>query len=830
MKKYFITFSILLFLTHHVNSQQKTMVLRVNEVKENKIVLQFGGTPLTGGDLSFTPDSAGWEFKVISGHPITVTVRNLVLNDDALVITDFSKSYPVKNDIMAGKLKLSNSFKISVSDAAGKEIRSFDLKKKSTASEIVKDDLLTPMGTNYIVGSMVHDALYLQKGSKMAIKAKILQHYALRTIGADMLVPKDSLKNAYLNNPFMNDMVTDFVGAQSLLGLGTLFSGAGGMPVTRIADGLSQFLVERAKQELSIAFFRKFKKTLQDPRYRDLPTLFPMTADLLLQLEEEIENYERLIDNLREAFKNDIQRIHYNFPGIIDNHPAFFESHRPLKAGLLSACYIAQEADNQTHPGDIIANYPLEFVDELDDKNYKGTIQTIQLLSYSFRDTLKGEEASYWVPISSLRELVNDRKALKIYLGLIYQVARLDYDSIPYDRTTLVHLLDEVAKVYDHGSDVYQRYKVFILKYGEKVDAVTKMIRETKVAGMADSVKVETYIRFVKTTVDLLAYSAEICKLPVIKPIGTLAEFPAKSKKYFDLAYAAVDLSAAINRKNYPAAINGAVSLYAMATTKNADIVLHNAGNDSAAGITVAVSQVSGTNTDSLSSAVDTLQKVAGNRQDLKLSADSIKQFAGTRGKLLKYGSFMASVANATSAKQVKDIIEKAALPVGSSRIKRAAQFNVAINGYIGGYFGFEKIQKVESKSTLNTFGITAPVGVSVSMGKQLLFWPTKDEWSTSLFVSLIDVGTIAAFRIKDDSTEQIPAIQLKHIFAPGAFVSVGIPKTPLSLNIGWQVGPNLRKIVTTPTLQNDYSQYMYTRFAVSLVVDIPVFNLYTSD
>jgi len=99
--------------------------------------------------------------------------------------------------------------------------------------------------------------------------------------------------------------------------------------------------------------------------------------------------------------------------------------------------------------------------------------------------------------------------------------------------------------------------------------------------------------------------------------------------------------------------------------------------------------------------------------------------------------------------------------------------------------------------------------------------------WSTSLFLSLIDVGAVAAFRFKDDETEQVPTIQLKDIFAPGAFISLGIPKSPLSMNMGIQGGPNLRKINLSGT-GNDFENRMYTRYSFSLAVDIPIFNFYS--
>ncbi|MEO5593664.1 MAG: hypothetical protein ABIR15_09400, partial [Chitinophagaceae bacterium] len=193
-------------------------------------------------------------------------------------------------------------------------------------------------------------------------------------------------------------------------------------------------------------------------------------------------------------------------------------------------------------------------------------------------------------------------------------------------------------------------------------------------------------------------------------------------------------------------------------------------------------------------------------------SNDNFKKF------LLKYGSFIASVSQAQNSDDVEKAIEAVALPTGSARIKRETSFNVALNAYCGLFIGHEKITGVTDNHAFNAYGLTAPIGISASRG-------TKKGWSHSIFLSLIDLGAVAAFRFTDNTTEQVPTIQLKNIFSPGLFYSLGIAKTPLSVNIGAQVGPNLRK-VTKDT--NDYSGKTYIRYSVSVCVDLPLLNLYT--
>jgi hypothetical protein len=190
-------------------------------------------------------------------------------------------------------------------------------------------------------------------------------------------------------------------------------------------------------------------------------------------------------------------------------------------------------------------------------------------------------------------------------------------------------------------------------------------------------------------------------------------------------------------------------------------------------------------------------------------------------GVLLKYGNFMANMIKAKNSDDVEQAIESVALPVGSATIKKHSAFSIALNAYVGPYLGSEKIRGVDATSKTNAYGLTAPIGFSINSG-----WLKSKTYgfSVSAFFSVIDLGAPVAFRFADNKTEEIPTIQLKDIISPGAFLSIGIPGVPLSVNGGWQMGPNLRKLTgSAATATSD----RYDRFSISLVVDIPIFNIY---
>src|SRR5215831_11607070 len=62
----------------------------------------------------------------------------------------------------------------------------------------------------------------------------------------------------------------------------SFFSSVAGLDVTNIANGIAEFMIKRAKEELTVAFFERFKKFSEEhPEFR---ILFPKTADNLSNL------------------------------------------------------------------------------------------------------------------------------------------------------------------------------------------------------------------------------------------------------------------------------------------------------------------------------------------------------------------------------------------------------------------------------------------------------------------------------------------------------------------------------------------------------------------
>jgi hypothetical protein len=123
--------------------------------------------------------------------------------------------------------------------------------------------------------------------------------------------------------------------------------------------------------------------------------------------------------------------------------------------------------------------------------------------------------------------------------------------------------------------------------------------------------------------------------------------------------------------------------------------------------------------------------------------------------------------------------------------------------------------------------GFTAPIGIAWNFGhasESKRFLGLFDIGSTSLFVPIVDLGAVAAWRIGNGSG-QLATVQWSNVVAPGIFMVWSAKDRPYSIMIGTQYGPELRSVSTSSgaTIQRAAWQLP----AINLTFDIPIFNLY---
>lgn len=635
---------------------------------------------------------------------------------------------------------------------------------------------------------------------------------ALERVNDDL---KD-LQSKYAANGFLKDLIPTDASSSvpgALEGRANeglnLIESAGNLNVTNFADGLAQFLVDRAKQEINSYFFQRFSEKLEEQV--ELRVLFPKTYQLLQVIGVEIYHYNAYIENLRSAFKEDLSDLFVNFPKLLDEpkYAAIFSQpkYKTLGTIIRVGSYIFNEIHDGTHPGDILKNFPLTFGGDSLSKSTCTAIRFAKVVSAALEDY--DDDSRYWINSSTAKKVVQDDLTIQLFLGLLYQ-------SCPDDITQTINTGDgkkeynlktSLKNIGDQASEYQAAKKEYITYldalYSKINDAETEL-NDLKTSISDNTVEPEDYANFFNDAIDLFEFVLSADSLPYF-PVDA----PKSASKIFYCAHQLSDIYLNVSGKDWAGAVTNTRLLldsFFKKDVTNAANVQRKSDLEKRA--------TAGTITDAEKRELSQVKK------DVKNAVSSFKQ------KFFQYGTFMASMVNATSATDVEAAIEAAALPPGSSIIKRRTKCNIALQAYAGGFFGWEYDHK-SSRIIIpenRVMGVAAPVGISLSKG--ILYDDGKrTAGSASLFLSLIDVGAVAAFRLDNDSVAALPEMKLQNILAPGAYFVYGIGNTPLSLNIGYQYGPALRRVHAD---EIEVASKLNGRLSIGITVDIPLFNFYT--
>lgn len=515
----------------------------------------------------------------------------------------------------------------------------------------------------------------------------------------------------------------------------------GTLPVTTIADGAAQFLIERAKQELEIAYFQRFKKVLTDSS--EFETLFPTTIEYLSVLK--VEEISSMLNALKSAFNQDIRNLPEHAIDL-EKLPKYNELYasntgKLIKTGLLLVKPIEQ-GDNVFELLQFLANDANTPLDQLDD-NYAAIYSSIKLGNIISESLRSSEEGTIWVRSSELLQFFGDDKQFKLYLGLLYQQTKGETIQIGNNSFSIS---SELAKA-DTLLSQLNLYRKAFQEFGDILEDVNSVYNS--VAELLKSNNAADLALIREHTMSLIT---------LVENSGNLTE------QFFD--------TTGFNQQliTFSKQLNRALSIAEHLRSKNYTASLVELGI--------------------LFSALEI---------DKKLMDDFIK-----------YGSFMAAMAEAGSADDIQSILENHVLPPTSYRTKRISASSITINAYLGAFGGLDI--ETENYQPSPSFGMWAPIGPAFT------FSTSKKDASNTFYISLIDLGAVTSYRL-NDTKESLPELQLQNIISPGVFYIRGIRNSPISWHIGAQYGPNLREIA-------DGVEAASYRVHAGISVDIPLFNL----
>lgn len=587
--------------------------------------------------------------------------------------------------------------------------------------------------------------------------------------------------------------------------------------------GLSNFIADRAKQEMVISVLDQFNDKLNtdDPKekeiFRDLRNLFPQTGKTLNAISKFTTNYQAYLSALKESFQKDLNALPDNLIPVIKSHDTFFKKlpDKYLEPLIINGLTIASDIEHGTSPVKIVAEFDLSGFQK--DSLFFPSIQTLQTISNSLRDT--GNDLR-WTNKTNLEAVFNNSDALNLYLGLLLQNFKKENVVFTFKDTNVI--VATALKNIDGDKNNLGLIKTFIYSVAQKTAIVETAYQDiaTKeenngLGANPDATKVELFSKVFSASIELLREITNIQKIPLFSEV----KISDKMERLLDVSQSMDNMIVDINRRNYRSLITEVFNVY----------------NDIA-----------------LSNGADNIDYATGNTDKVKPK----NTMSSVMTDIFKFGNIVAVLSD-TSADQVENDLETL-LPVGTYRDKRDHLVNISVNAYCGFFGGYEKDQGVDKPfdfSQFNTTGVTAPVGISLTFGNWgirknfLSRWFCKENPATikspisiSIFASVLDLGAITAMRYgattmpartgNDTATVAgSPNIQFKDVFSPGLFVGIGIPRCPISVNFGVQMGPNLRNITPSSNGTNapNYADGVYWRYSISACVDVPLLNLHTS-
>ena len=558
-------------------------------------------------------------------------------------------------------------------------------------------------------------------------------------------------------NPFIGrgggqSLIWVLADAQTSLGVmssrdGASHSASSGFRVTTVADGIAKFLVSRAKEELSIAFFRDFKDQLtKDQR---LGQLFPSTTATLMLIDDQVYQFNRYLESLRESFIRDLKVMPTNVSSYLQNNniiknPTYLllaEESLELSQLIVNGASTEEIIDFLAYNGPIQQPSKLALLPDSTKgqfTNMAAGFQVTGLISHS----LYSAEGGYLPPFEVSEALKNPNVRL-VYLGLLWQHSK---DITFSNGKTFQEYLGQMATDLDAAERFFDLLKSFSKNY-DKAQSQVKLNRESR--SVPGETSYEPYYQFFTALLELFETGVEVKR--------TIANIKGQKTMWEDTMFVGIrhlnDLNFDIRQQNYAAAINDL--MYVLR------VFLPNMDGD-------------------------------------------------IRQKIFSYGQFIASVASADNSDEVAAAIDAIALPPGSSRVKKQNYFSAALNAYTGVNVGEEHLSN-NTRSTV--VGLTAPVGVTMSWMLHKKREKSRSPGSFSLFVPIIDVGALVTYRFNDPLTNDLPDLTWSNLLAPGMFAVYGFGNDlPISLGFGAQRGPNLRTI-SSATADIKVSGWRYGAF-----------------
>ena len=562
------------------------------------------------------------------------------------------------------------------------------------------------------------------------------------------------------------------------------FSAFSGVKNADFYKGISKYIAAEFKKGLTLSFFDAFEKTVGGTG--ELQILFPSTYEALKTRDP--FRFPELGTRWKEIFHQDLHNIVKNFVQYIDQpNPeaaakATFltlEFAQQLKKNpqfqyLKLGDDIASKLLNKFHPVDLMNYLDLKYFQNPSGQYHKvgALLHKLNVLQTNLRDTT----GNIWINFEQFNRLNSNQ--IGIFLGLLYQQSpqvfapmkkQVAQNNAAHPTKAKKYLLSRILPVYES-----------LIKIQE--------FEKSKGKSLFD----QDYGAYMQNFADLLQTADQKLMInSVLAPPSTDGNGFAQKGEAADnqVLQKTLNVYKSIHQKEY-------------------------------------------------NNLIPNLSKIL-----LQILNQSKKNtsFVKLLTKLDKYGNFMIGVVNAQNTTQLRDLLGKVVASSGSYLKKRTSLRTLSLSVHAGYYGSGELLEKTNTWGA-NT-GLTIPIGLEYTFGftsrrkpaKASKNYFTKNDRqrfykgsSLGIYLQIIDLGAMMNYRLFDDQTQTLPdEITFQQVLAPGASINYGFKNSPLTIGVGYQYMPQLRK--TTLVGTNDEALNNAHRFFLRISWDLPLLHIWAS-
>lgn len=620
----------------------------------------------------------------------------------------------------------------------------------------------------------------ITESEKTALISSLLCHNA----GIPLLSDYANIKREFSSNYYFNAIFDSEKFKELQSGGGSAVTSlSGSVPsMNTLAEGLAGFYIDRVNEEINDAFFIHLQEALS--KYPELRILFPNTLTSLDKIK--VTSYQQSLNVIKAAYQADLKELLHNISGLatLQKYQQLVNNHPPLTL-LFATCNLLDMLQQKKSPADILytlgtAPYvQLPLIKNKNTNDYASVIGLAAAISNAFINiNLSDPRAiSYqWVSNEAISSIINNKEQYKLFMGLLcLNIKHIHIGNINIYKTltdsTVASKICAVPTVANNFVNLINTLKSTILTLNSANGVSSKT-----------ALYIDMAVEFTGTAKYLINL------LPVEARTTATSRIEAINNYYIPLLYQTNRVVEQLENKAYSAAIFQADTLV---------IQIQEA-------VTSAISESKGSIRDSLKNLQTVLQEA--------------------HECYLKYGPFIAAVAEAQNANDVKNAISAFALPVGSSRLKKEHRFSWGLNSYVGLYYSWNS-NHTGNNLPRNERGITAPLGIAAN-------WKLPNRLgSISAYGGIIDIGAIFSYKVNTDNSVQ-SQIEFGQLLSPSLGLVYGLfmakkYNIPISIGYNYQWGPRLKNIDKSG---NSVLSALTTRHNLFIAIDIPLLNFHVSN